>query len=68
MGHRPQAAAMPGRSSDSPLLFVIGLAVAAVALVGSNFLGWEFGQPSGPVPVAIGVAAAVAGVVVWLRR
>jgi hypothetical protein len=59
---------MPGRSSDSPVLFVIGLAVAAIALVGSTFLGWEFGQPSGPVPIAIGVACAVVGAIVYLRN
>jgi len=58
---------MPGRSSDSPILFVIGLIAAAVALVGTTFFGWEFGQPSGPVPVAIDVACAVVGAVVWLR-
>ncbi|MFC6736021.1 multidrug transporter [Halolamina salina] len=59
---------MPGRSSDSPVLFLIGLAVAAVAVVGTTFLGWEFGESSGSVPVVIGVACAVAGVAVWLRH
>ena len=59
---------MPGRSSDSPVLFLVGLAVAAVAFVGSAFLGWEFGGPREAVPVLIGVACAVVGVMVWRRR
>lgn len=59
---------MPGKSSDSSLLFLVGLAVAAVAVVGTTVFGWEFGASSGPVPVAIGVACAFVGVFVWLRQ
>ncbi|MFD1567777.1 multidrug transporter [Halolamina litorea] len=58
---------MPGRSSDSPVSFAVGLAVAAIALVGTTLFGWEFGVPNGPVPVVIGVACAVAAVVLWRR-
>ncbi|MBP1987620.1 multidrug transporter [Halolamina salifodinae] len=58
---------MSGRSTDSTGLFLIGLVVAAVALVGTTLLGWEFGAPSGPVPVALGVACVVLAVVSRLR-
>jgi hypothetical protein len=59
---------MPGRSSDSPVLFLVGLIVAAIAFAGTTFLGWEFGGPTDPVPVVIGVACAVVGAVVYLRN
>jgi len=59
---------MPGRSSDSPVLLVIGLVVAAIAFVGSAVSRWEFGATNGPVPVVIGIACAILGVVVYLRQ
>ena len=68
MGQDSRATRMPGRSSASPLLIVIGLAVAAIAFVGTAVFGWEFGATSGPVPVVIGVACAILGVVVYLRQ
>lgn len=62
---------MPGRSSDSRPLQVVGLVAFVVAVVGSTYLGWEFdGSMDDPVPVALGIAfAAIAvGVFVYRRR
>ncbi|NHX35979.1 MULTISPECIES: multidrug transporter [Halolamina] len=58
---------MPGRSSTAPGLWLLGLVVAVVALVGTTQLGWEFGGFDDPVPIAIGVACAVLAAIAWLR-
>ena len=56
-----------GRDS-SPVVTAIGIAVALVAIVGTQFLGWEWGGGQ-LVPTMIGVAvAAIAVVVVVTRR
>ncbi|QCS40979.1 multidrug transporter [Natrinema versiforme] len=55
-----------GRNS-SPLLTAIGLAVALVAIVGTQVLGWEWGSGQ-LLPTIIGVAAAVIAVFVFLNR
>ncbi|MGQ3412975.1 multidrug transporter [Natrinema sp. LN54] len=55
-----------GRNS-SPLLTAIGLAVALVAIVGTQVLGWEWGSGQ-LLPTIIGVAAAVIAVFVLLSR
>jgi hypothetical protein len=58
---------MPGTSSDSPVLVVVGLAVAVIAVVGTTFFGWEFGQSDSVAPLAIAaVCVAIAGIN-WLR-
>jgi uncharacterized membrane protein YbjE (DUF340 family) len=53
---------MPGAGrSDSTLLTYVGIAVAAVAVVGSVVFGWSFNASDGLLPFAVGaVAAAVA--------
>ncbi|MEZ3116026.1 multidrug transporter [Halobaculum sp. MBLA0147] len=51
---------MPGTSSDSPVRTAVGLAVFAVAVLGSVVLGWGYGDFDDPVAVVIGVAV-VAG-------
>ncbi|MDF9747211.1 multidrug transporter [Natrinema salsiterrestre] len=55
-----------GRNS-SPLVTAIGVTVALVAIVGTQFLGWEWGSGQ-LVPTIIGVVAAVVAVFVFLSR
>jgi len=53
--------------TSSPLLTAIGVAVALVAFVGTQFLGWEWGSGQ-LVPAIIGVAAAAIAVFVFVAR
>ncbi|GAB3667161.1 multidrug transporter [Halopiger thermotolerans] len=53
--------------SGSPLVTAIGLAVAIVAIVGTQFLGWEWGDGR-LVPTVIGVVAAAIAVAVVVSR
>nr|WP_245810764.1 multidrug transporter [Halorubrum halodurans] len=46
---------------------VLGVLVAIVAVVGTRFLGWEWGSGR-LVPTVVGVAAAGIAVVVVARR
>lgn len=55
-----------GRNS-SPLVTAIGAAVALVAIVGTQVLGWEWGSGQ-LVPTIIGVVVAVVAVFVVLTR
>ncbi|WP_408956778.1 multidrug transporter [Natrinema sp. 74] len=55
-----------GRNS-SPLLTAIGVAVALVAFVGTQFLGWEWGSGQ-LVPTIIGVVAAAIALIAFLSR
>lgn len=56
------------RRNSSTLETVVGILFVIVALVGSTFLGWEWSAfPNQPVPLVIGVIAAVAGVFVTYR-
>ena len=55
-----------GRNT-SPLITAIGVAVALVAIVGTQYFGWEWGAGR-LVPTLIGVTAAVIAVVVVLTR
>ncbi|WP_126664187.1 multidrug transporter [Haloterrigena salifodinae] len=55
-----------GRSSSS-IGTATGLAVALVAIVGTQFLGWEWGSGQ-LVPTLIGVVAAVVALVTVLSR
>lgn len=59
---------MPGRASESSMMWYVGAAVAIVAVVGYVVFGWRFGSADGLVPTALGVACAVAAVVWMLRR
>ena len=54
-------------SSQSSLVSAFGLLVALVAVVGTRFLGWEWGS-GGVVPALVGVAVAVVAVAVVARR
>ncbi|WP_154018264.1 multidrug transporter [Halolamina sediminis] len=58
---------MPGKSSDSRALQLIGLAVAAVAVVGTTVFGWEFGQPDSAAPLAIAAVCVAIVAINWLR-
>jgi hypothetical protein len=54
---------MPGAGrSDSTLVTSVGIAVAAVAVVGYLVFGWSFDGSDGPLPFAIGAAAALVAV------
>ncbi|AGB30114.1 hypothetical protein Natpe_0172 [Natrinema pellirubrum DSM 15624] len=55
-----------GRNS-SPLFTAIGVAVALIAIVGTQFLGWEWGDGR-LVPTVIGVVAVAIAVVAVLAR
>lgn len=56
-----------GRSNQSPVVTGIGIAVAAVAIVGTQFLGWEWGDGK-LVPTLIGVTAVGIALAVFARR
>ncbi|MFT4946457.1 MAG: hypothetical protein ACI8TL_000692 [Natronomonas sp.] len=56
-----------GWRSDSPLVAAFGVIVAAVAVVGTQFLGWEWGSGQ-LVPTMIGVAVAGVAVVLVVRQ
>ena len=56
------------RRNSSPLVTAIGVALALVATVGTQILGWEWGSRR-LIPSIIGVVAAVIAVfVVFTRR
>ncbi|TMT80329.1 multidrug transporter [Haloterrigena sp. H1] len=56
-----------GRTA-SPVITAIGIAVALIAIVGTQYFGWEWGSGQ-LVPTILGVAAAVIAVfVVFTRR
>jgi multidrug efflux pump subunit AcrB len=50
---------MPGSSAQSKTLQYVGVLVAVTAIIGYIVFGWQFGSDSGPVPVGIGITAAV---------
>ncbi|MXR52413.1 multidrug transporter [Halovenus sp. WSH3] len=53
--------------SQSPLATGIGLVVAGIAFVGTQFLGWEWGSGR-LIPTILGVAVAAIAVVFVARR
>ena len=54
---------MPGAGrSGSRLGTLVGLAFAAVAVVGYAVFGWRFDGSSGPLPVAIAILAVAVAV------
>lgn len=55
-----------GRNS-SPIVTAIGVAFALVAIVGTQFFGWEWGGGQ-LVPTIIGVVAAAIAIVVVVSR
>ena len=56
-----------GGRSSSTTVTVIGVLVAVVAIVGTQVLGWEWGDGQ-LVPTLIGVVAAGVAIVVGYRR
>ncbi|MFC4988378.1 MULTISPECIES: multidrug transporter [Saliphagus] len=56
-----------GYRDRSPLVAAFGLAVAVVAIVGTQVLGWEWGSGQ-LVPTLVGVVVAGIAVVAVLRR
>lgn len=56
-------------NDDSNMGTVVGVAVVAVAVLGSYFLDWEWSAfPSQPVPLAIGAIAAAVALYVSFQR
>lgn len=58
---------MPGVRDQSPLLAAFALLVAAVAVVGTTALGWEWGAGQ-PVPTVVGLLVAGVAVLSVLAR
>lgn len=56
-----------GYATQSTVITVIGVIVALVAIVGTEFLGWEWGSGQ-LVPTLIGAAAAGVAVVLVARN
>lgn len=56
-----------GYRDQSSVIATVGLAVAAVAIVGTRVLGWEWGSGQ-LLPTIIGIAVAAVAVVVVFRR
>ncbi len=46
---------MPGPGNGSTVGTVVGALVAAIAVIGSVFLGWDYGGFDDPIAVVIGV-------------
>lgn len=56
-----------GYGGQSSIVTAFGIIIALVAVVGTQFLGWEWGSGQ-LVPTIIGVAVAGVAVFVVLRR
>lgn len=56
-----------GYRNQSPIVVAVGVLVAAVAIVGTQFLGWEWGDGQ-LIPTVIGVAVAGIAVIVVATR
>ena len=56
-----------GFQARSPMVTVFGVLVAIVAIVGTRFLGWEWGSGQ-LVPTIVGVVVAGVAVVIVVRR
>jgi hypothetical protein len=52
---------------QSPLVALFGALVAGIAMVGTQFLGWEWGSGQ-LIPTIIGVSVAVVAVVLVARE
>lgn len=57
----------PGRSDQSPLVVAFAILVAVVAVVGTQFLGWEWGSDQ-VVPTVVGVLVAAIALVLFVRE
>ena len=47
---------------------IIGIIVVVIAVGGSVLFGWEWGAPNQPVATAVGAIAAIAAVLITIRR
>nr|WP_082146625.1 multidrug transporter [Halostagnicola sp. A56] len=56
-----------GRDARSSIGTVLGIAFVIIAVVGTQFLGWEWGSGQ-PLPTAIGIVAAGIALVVVIVR
>jgi cobalamin biosynthesis protein CobD/CbiB len=58
-----------GRSSSSTAMTVLGVLVALIAVIGTTFLGWEWGASFAeqPIPFVLGVCVAIVAITVTLR-
>jgi hypothetical protein len=52
----------PLGKNQSPVFAIVGVLVAAVAVVGTQFFGWEWGSGQ-LIPTLIGVAVATVAIV-----
>lgn len=59
---------MPGRSSQSTGVQLIGALVAAIAIVGYVVFDWRFGGAEDSLPYAIGLGVAILAVGLTLYR
>jgi biopolymer transport protein ExbB/TolQ len=56
-----------GYQGQSPVITVFGILVAIIAIVGTQFLGWEWGSGQ-LIPTIIGVVVAGTAVLIVVRR
>lgn len=56
-----------GKREQSGIVFLIGLLVAAIAIVGTQVLGWEWGSDQ-LAPTLIGIGVAGIAILVFVRR
>ena len=66
-GDRSVTAMTDSPPDRSALISGFGLLIAGVAIVGTRFLGWEWGA-GGLAPTSVGVAVAVVAVAVVASR
>ena len=53
---------MPGAPSDSGVGTLVGIAFAAIAVVGYVAFGWRFDGSAGPAPLALAALAVLLAV------
>lgn len=56
-----------GYQNQSPVITIFGILVAIVAIVGTQFFGWEWGSGQ-LIPTIVGVVVAGIAIVVGARR
>jgi hypothetical protein len=58
---------VPGYQDQSPVITALGILVASVAIVGTQFFGWEWGSGQ-LIPTTVGVIVAGIAVIVVAQR
>jgi hypothetical protein len=63
-------ASVSGRNASSTAMTVLGALVALIAIIGTTFLGWEWGASFAeqPIPSVLGACTAVVAIAVTLQR